>query len=69
VGVEGAVGEPGVGHQSCDAGPVDAVALEPATSRLDDAPTRGFLVLDAVTRHAFLHFLDVTPCPPGHHTL
>ena len=55
VGVEGAVGQPGVRHQRGDARSVDAVSLEPAAGRLDDPPSRRLLVVFAVPRHAFLH--------------
>jgi hypothetical protein len=53
VSVKRAVGQAGIGHQRGNAGAVDAIALEPSTSRLDDAPTSGFPVLGAVARHAF----------------
>jgi hypothetical protein len=45
VGVEGAVGQPRVGHERGDPGAVDAVALEPAADRLDDPPPCRLLVL------------------------
>jgi hypothetical protein len=54
VGVEGAVGQPGVGHERGDPGAVDAVALEPAASRLDDPLPGRLLVLCPVPRHTLL---------------
>jgi hypothetical protein len=54
VGVEGAVGQPGVGHERGDPGAVDAVLLEPAAGRLDDPPPRRLLVLCPVPRHTLL---------------
>jgi hypothetical protein len=49
--VEGAVGQPGVGHQRRDARAVDAVALEPTAGRLDDPSSRRFLLFFPVPRH------------------
>ena len=54
VGVESAVGQPGVGHQRRDSRAVDAVPLEPSAGRLDDPPPRRLLVLVPVPRHIYL---------------
>ena len=54
VGVEGAVGQPGVGHERRDPGAIDAVALEPAASRLDDPLPGRLLVFFPVPRHTLL---------------
>ena len=63
VGVEGAVGQPRVGHEGGDPGAVDAVALEPAASRLDDPPPGCLLVLFAVPHHrTLLHSPQGPPC-------
>src|SRR5207244_3114398 len=51
VGVEGAVSQPGVGHERGDPGAVDAVALEPAARRLDDPLPGYLLVFFPVPRH------------------
>src|SRR5687768_8633663 len=51
VGVEGAVGQPRVGHERGNARSVDPVTLEPPTGRLDDPPPGRFLVLLAVPGH------------------
>ena len=51
MGVEGAVRQPGVGHERGDARAVDAVALEAPTGGLDDAAPGGFLVFLAVPGH------------------
>jgi hypothetical protein len=49
VGVEGAVGQAGVGHHGRDAGAVDPVLLEAPAGRFDDALSRGLLVVLAVS--------------------
>ena len=55
VGVEGAVGQPGVRHERGDSGAVDAVPLEPSTGRLNDPLPCLLLVFFRVPHHAFLH--------------
>ena len=60
MGVEGAVGQTGVGHERGDAGAVDAVALEPPTGGLDDPPPGRFLVFLAVPGHTPLLVSDDT---------
>src|SRR5207302_6079996 len=60
VGVEGAVGQPGVRHQGRDSRAVDAVCLQPAAGHLDDAAPGRLLVLLAVSGHAAL-----LPARPG----
>jgi hypothetical protein len=65
VGVEGAVGQPRIGHEGGDPGAVDAVALEPAASRLDNPPPRRLLVLFAVPHHrTLLHSPQGPSCAP-----
>ena len=51
VGVEGAVGQPGVRHEHGDAGAVDAITLQTLTGGLDDPPPRRFLVFLSVAGH------------------
>ena len=65
VGVEGAVGQPRVGHERGDPGAVDAVALEPAAGRLDDPPPCRLLVLLAVPHHTLLHRREAACRPPA----
>src|SRR5215204_5441036 len=48
VGVEGAVGQAGVGHHGGDAGAVDAVVFEASSGRLEDALPGGLLVVFGV---------------------
>src|SRR3954452_21554724 len=54
VRVEGAHGQAGVRHQPGDPGTIDPVALEPATSGLDDPLPGRPLVLLAVPHHWLL---------------
>ncbi len=49
VGVEGAVGQAGVGHQGRHAGAVDAVLLEAPPGRFEDALSGGLLLVLAVS--------------------
>ena len=48
VGVEGAVGQAGVGHHGGHAGAVDAVLFEAPSGRFEDALSGGLLVVLAV---------------------
>ena len=50
VGVEGAVGQTGVGHEGRHAGAVDAVVLEPPPGRFED-PLSGGLLLALLVSH------------------
>ena len=52
VGVEGAVGQAGVGHHGGHAGAVDAVCFEAPSSRFEDALSGGLLVVFAVAHLA-----------------
>ena len=67
MGVEGSVGEPGIGHQRCNAGPVDPVLLEAAAGGIDDPLPGRLLVLLAVSGHRFLQFSGA--CHYDQHTL
>ena len=67
VGVEGAVGQPGVGHERGDPGAVDAVALEPAAGRLDDPLPGRLLVLCPVPHRALLRPPGGPTCPARSH--
>ena len=48
VGVEGAVGQAGVGHHGRNAGAIDAVLLEAPSCRFEDALSGGLLLVLAV---------------------
>ena len=52
VGVEGAVGQAGVGHHGRDAGAVDAVLFEAPPCRFEDALSGGLLLVLAVAHSA-----------------
>ena len=60
VGVEGAVGQAGVGHHGGHAGAVDAVLFEASSGRFEDALSGGLLVVRAVAHERPLSpdFLD-----------
>jgi hypothetical protein len=67
VGVEGAVGQPGVGHERGDPGAVDAVALEPAAGRLDDPqPGRLLVLFPYRTARSFSRREDPCALPASH---
>ena len=70
VGVEGAVGQPRVGHERGDPRAVDAVALEPAAGRLDDPLPGRLLVLLAVPHRTLLHRREgrLPSAPRAHHS-
>ena len=57
VGVEGAVGQAGVGHHGRDAGAVDAVLFEAPSGRFEDALSGGLLLVLAVAHRASLHYV------------
>jgi hypothetical protein len=54
VGVEGAVGQAGVGHHGGDAGAVDAVLFEAPSGRFEDPLSGGLLVALVVAHSAIV---------------